>query len=91
MELIAYGHKLFYYYSKKVGEVVFLINDYNNLSVLPIEIKSGKDQNNFRAIPKLVAENGNYKIPYGYVFENKNVFELNDNLIILPIYLIMFL
>lgn len=91
MELIAHGHKLFYFDSKKVGEVDFLINDYDNLSVLPIEIKSGKDQNNFRAIPKLVAENGNYKIPYGYVFGNKNVFELKDNLIILPIYLIMFL
>lgn len=91
MELIAHGHKLFYFDSKKVGEVDFLINDYDNLSVLPIEIKSGKDQNNFRAIPKLVAENGNYKIPYGYVFGNKNVFELKDNLIILPIYFIMFL
>lgn len=91
MELIAHGHKLFYFDSKKVGEVDFLINDYNNLSVLPIEIKSGKDQNNFRAIPKLVLPNGNYKIPYGYVFGNKNVFELKDNLIILPIYLIMFL
>lgn len=91
MELIAHGHKLFYFDSKKVGEVDFLINDYDNLSVLPIEIKSGKDQNNFRAIPKLVSENGNYKIPYGYVFGNKNVFELKDNLIILPIYLIMFL
>ena len=91
MELIAHGHKLFYFDSKKVGEVDFLINDYDNLSVLPIEIKLGKDQNNFRAIPKLVSENGNYKIPYGYVFGNKNVFELKDNLIILPIYLIMFL
>ncbi|MGM9971956.1 MAG: ATP-binding protein [Anaeroplasmataceae bacterium] len=91
MELIAHGHKLFYFDSKKVGEVDFLINDHNNLDVLPIEIKSGKDQNNFRAIPKLVASNGNYKLSYGYVFGNKNVVEMKDKLIILPIYFIMFI
>ena len=91
MELIAHGHKLFYFDSKKVGEVDFLINDYNDLSILPIEIKSGNDQNNFRAIPKLVDKNGNYKMPYGYVFGNKNIIEEKNNLIIMPIYLIMFL
>lgn len=91
MELVAHGHKLFYFDSKKVGEVDFLINDYDNLNVLPIEITSGKDQNNFRAIPKLVAKDGNYKLPYGYVFGNKNMCEIKDNLIFLPIYLIMFL
>ena len=91
MELVAHGHTLFYFDSKKIGEVDFLINDYDNLNVLPIEIKSGKDQNNFRAIPKLVSSTGNYKIPYGYVLGNKNVVEVKDNLIILPIYLIMFI
>lgn len=90
MELIAHGHKLFYFDSKKVGEVDFLINDYDNLNILPIEIKSGNDQNNFRAIPKLVSMDGNYKLPLGYVFGNKNIFEIKDNLIIMPIYLIMF-
>ena len=39
------GHKLFYFDSKKVGEVTFLINGYDNLSVKPIEIKSGNDKN----------------------------------------------
>lgn len=90
-ELMAHGHKLFYFDSKKVGEVDFLINDYDNLSVLPIEIKSGKDQNNFRAIPKLVSSDGNYHLPFGYVFGNKNVVEKKDNLVIMPVYLIMFL
>ena len=56
MELSAHGHDLYYFDSKKVGEVDFLINDYENTSILPIEIKSGNDQNNFRAIPKLVKE-----------------------------------
>ncbi len=91
MELKAHGHDLYYFDSKKTGEVDFLINDYSSLNVLPIEIKSGKDQNNFRAIPKLVDQKGNYKIPFGYVFGNKNIFEIKDNLIILPIYMIMFI
>ena len=91
MELIAHGHELYYFDSKKVGEVDFLINDYDNLSILPIEIKSGKDQTNFRAIPKLVDPDGNYKIPLGFVFGNKNVVKKENNLITLPIYLIMFL
>ena len=91
MELTAHGHKLFYFDSKKVGEVDFLINDHDNLNILPIEIKSGNDQNNFRAIPKLVSPNGNYKLPYGYIFGNKNMMEIKDNLIVLPIYMIMFI
>jgi uncharacterized protein len=42
-ELKAHGHKLFYYDNKTNGEVDFLIDDYQNLSVAPLEIKSGKD------------------------------------------------
>lgn len=91
MELAAHGHDLYYFDSKKVGEVDFLINDYENLSVVPIEIKSGNDQYNFRAIPKLVDKNGKYKLPFGYVFGNQNIFKVENNLIILPIYLIMFI
>lgn len=91
MELIAHGHEMFYFDSKKVGEVDFLINDYDNLSVLPIEIKSGKNQNNFRAIPKLVDKNENYKLPFGYVFGNKNIIKKENDLITMPIYMVMFL
>ena len=90
MELIAHGHTPFYFDSKKVGEVDYLINDYNSLNVVPIEIKSGNNQNNFRAIPKLVSNDGNYKLPFGYVFGNKNIMKKEDNLIFMPIYLIMF-
>ena len=85
------GHKLFYFDSKKVGEVTFLINGYDNLSVKPIEIKSGNDKNNFRAIPKLVNPNDNYKLSYGYLLSNKNIVEEKENFIILPIYMIMFI
>lgn len=91
MELVAHGHKVFYFDSKKVGEVEFLINDYDNLSILPIEIKSGKDNYEFRALPKLIDKDGNYKLLKGYVFTNKNIVKKEDNLYIFPIYLIMFI
>ena len=90
MELIAHGHELFYFDSKKVGEVDFLINDYDNLSILPIEIKSGKDTYEFRAIPKLVNKDGNYKLKKGYIFTNKNICINENDLYTYPIYMIMF-
>ncbi len=90
MELSAHGHALYYFDSKKVGEVDFLINDYATLAVLPLEIKSGNDQNNFRAIPKLVAPDGAYKLRRGYIFGNKNMATSKGNLDVLPIYSIMF-
>lgn len=91
MELIAHGHKLFYFDSKKVGEIDFLINDYNSLSVIPIEIKSGNDQNNFRALPKLINPDVGYKLSKGYLFGNKNIIQNKDNIVTLPVYMIMFL
>lgn len=42
-ELSAHGFKFYYYDNKKKGEVDFLIDGYDNLAVLPLEIKSGKD------------------------------------------------
>ena len=91
MELKAHGHDLFYFDSKKTGEVDFLVNDYEGLSVLPIEVKSGSDQGNFRAIPKLVDSEGGYKLPKGYVLGNRNTMARAGNLITLPIYMAMFL
>ena len=41
-ELHAHGCELHYYDNKQRGEVDFLIDDYDSLSVLPIEVKSGK-------------------------------------------------
>ena len=91
MELIAHGHEIYYFDSKKVGEVDFLINDYDNLSILPIEIKSGKNVYEYRAIPKLVNKSGNYKLSKGYVLTNNNVCCKNDDLYIFPIYMLMFI
>ena len=43
MELIAHGYELFYYDNRNKGEVDYLIDDYDSLSAVPIEVKSGKD------------------------------------------------
>ena len=88
-ELAAHGKKLFYYDNKKKGEVDFLLNDYEQANIYAIEVKSGKDQNNYRAIPKLVKDP--YNISKGFILANKNLVEENDNLITLPIYMIMFI
>ena len=90
-ELIAHGHQLFYFDSKKVGEVDFLINDYNDLSISAIEIKSGRKGYNFRALPKLVDQDGNYKLKKGYIFSNNITIKQEKNIIYYPIYLIMFI
>lgn len=90
-ELKAHGHDLYYFDSKKVGEVDFIINDYDNLTVLPIEIKSGNNMPTYKAIPKLIDETGNYKMKIGYVFGNKNIVKVENNLVTLPIYMIMFM
>ena len=42
-ELIAHGYNLFYYDNKDKSEVDYIIDDYQNLSTLPIIVKSGKD------------------------------------------------
>ncbi len=90
MELTAHNHELYYFDSKKVGEVDFLINDYDNVSILPIEIKSGAYGYQFRALPKLIDKNGNYKLNKGYIFTNNNIVKKENDIYTFPIYLIMF-
>ena len=89
-ELSAHSHELFYYDRRKVGEVDFLINDYENLSITPIEVKSGRDVINFKALPKLL-NNINYKIEKAYVLSNNKDIKIDNNIIYLPIYFVMFL
>ena len=89
-ELKCHGHDLYYYDRKKVGEVNYLIDDYNSLNVLPVEIKSGKDYKNFRALPKLLSDQ-NYKMSKGYVFSNKREIIEEGKIKYFPIYFIMFI
>ncbi len=90
-ELKAHGHNLFYYDNKTKGEVDFLLNDYENLSVLPIEIKSGKDYRVHSALDAFLS-NPDYKIKRGVVLSNeRNVYTDDRGITYLPIYYVMFL
>lgn len=89
-ELKAHNHELYYYDRKKVGEVDYLIDDYDSLNVLPIEIKSGKDYKNFRALPKIIMDS-NYKMEKGCVLSNEREIKKKDKITFYPIYFIMFL
>ncbi|MCI5939612.1 MAG: AAA family ATPase [Acholeplasmataceae bacterium] len=88
-ELKAHGYNLFYYDNKGNGEVDFLIDDYDNLSVLPLEIKSGKDYTIHSAIDKFLL-NKDYNVKKGFVLSNEREIFEKDNIIYLPIYMIMF-
>ena len=89
-ELQAHGHPLFYYDNKQKGEVDFLIDDYDNLTVLPIEVKSGKDYSTHRALDRFIA-NTDYRVQQAIVLTNDGTSRTEGNTSYLPIYYIMFL
>lgn len=89
-ELKAHGHKLFYYDRRKVGEVDYLIDDYDTLSVLPLEIKSGRGEYDFSALKKLM-DIKDSNIKKGYVLSNKKEVGEKDDIYYMPIYFVMFL
>ena len=85
-ELKAHGFDLYYFNSKKQGELDFLIEQHG--TVLPIEIKSGKDYTKHAALNNVLNNEG-YAIPKAYVFHNGNVSQ-KDKVIYYPIYMLMF-
>lgn len=89
-ELMAHGHRLFYYDNKQKGEVDFLIDDYDNLTVLPIEVKSGKDYSIHRALDRFIA-NPDYRVQSALVLSNEGDAHTENATTYLPIYYIMFL
>lgn len=86
-ELKAHGFKLYYYNSKRFGELDFVI-EYNG-RVLPIEVKSGKNYQRHSALNN-VMEISNYSIDEAFILSNYNV-EVKGNLLYLPIYMLMFI
>lgn len=86
-ELYAHGFDLYYFNSKKQGELDFVIE--KSGSVLPIEVKSGKDYHRHNALSNVMG-NPDYSIPQAYVFSNENVRQA-DKVVYLPIYMAMFL
>ena len=89
-ELAAHGFSLFYYDNRKNGEVDYLIDDYESLSVLPIEVKSGRDYTIHSALNKLLS-NTDYHIKSAIVVSNERIVRQVGNVKYLPIYYIMFL
>ena len=88
-ELIAHGHKLFYYDNRSKGEVDYLIDDYDSLSAVPIEVKSGKDYTVHSALNTFV-QNEDYHIKKAFVVSNERKVTQKGKITYIPIYYIMF-
>ncbi|GAA0638695.1 ATP-binding protein [Bifidobacterium pullorum] len=85
-ELTAHGFDdLYYYNSKKLGELDFLIQDRND-NVIPLEIKSGKGYKRHRALHNVLAAD-TYHIQQGYVLGPDNV-SVSGRVTYLPIYMV---
>ena len=90
-ELHAHGCPLFYYDNKKLGEVDFIIDDYSNLSVLPIEVKSGKDYYVHSALDKFIT-NKDYSVKDAIVLSNQREIKTDKNgVTYMPVYYSMFI
>ena len=86
-ELNAHGFNLYYFNSKKQGELDFVIE--KNGHTLPIEVKSGKDYQRHNALNNVMG-NADYEIPQALVFCNENV-SIDNNVCYVPIYMVCFL
>lgn len=89
-ELCAHGFDLRYYDNRKKGEVDYIVDDYDALSLLPIEVKSGKDYQVHSALNALVS-NEEYRIQKAVVFSNTREITTKGKIYYLPIYFVMFL
>lgn len=89
-ELKAHGHKLYYYDNRQKGEVDFLIDNNALLSVMPVEVKSGKDYTVHSALTRLL-ENPEYNICSGVVLSNEREVRTTGKVRYLPVYYVMFL
>ena len=88
-ELAAHKHKLFYYDNRNKGEVDYLIDDYESLSAVPIEVKSGKNYTVHSALNSFV-QNEDYHIKKAFVISNERSVKTIGKITYLPIYYVMF-
>ena len=86
-ELSSHGFDLYYFNSKKQGEVDFLIEKSGN--ALPIEVKSGKTYQRHNALSNVMAD-PSYGIHEALVLSGANV-SVSGYVKYIPIYLLMFL
>ena len=85
-ELTAHQFDLYYYNSKKNGEIDFMIE--HNGALLPIEVKSGKDYIRHVSMTHLLT-NEHYGIAKGIILQNENI-AIKDKAVYLPVYMTMF-
>ena len=88
-ELHAHGFTLHYYDNKQKGEVDYLIDDYEHLTVLPIEVKSGKDYTVHSALNNLM-NTPDYHIQKAVVLSNEREISVKNGVTYLPVYYCMF-
>jgi predicted AAA+ superfamily ATPase len=86
-ELTAHQFDLYYYNSKKNGEVDFMIE--HNGALLPIEVKSGKNYIRHVSMTHLLA-NEQYGIAKGFILQNENI-SVKGKAAYLPVYMTMFI
>ena len=86
-ELNTHGFPMYFYNSHKNGELDFVIEQ--AMTVVPIEVKSGKDYYVHSAISK-VCDNREYGVQTAYVLANCNISQ-QGKLVYLPVYLSAFI
>lgn len=89
-QLKANGHRLFYYDNRKKGEVDFLIDDYSNTSILPVEVKSGKDYSIHSALNNLLST-PDYHVHSAIVLSNDREVRQEGQVTYMPVYYALFL
>jgi len=86
-ELRSHDMELFYFNSKRQGELDFVVEI--DGTVVPIEVKSGKSYERHRALSNVMSCDL-YDLPYAYVLCNDNV-NTQDKVIYMPVYMAMFI
>ena len=87
-ELKAHGHDLFYYDNAKKGEVDFLVDNSAEMSVLPVEVKSGKDYTVHSALDRFLDEK-EYNVRTGIVLYNEREVYAKGKVTYMPVYYVM--
>lgn len=86
-ELHAHGWQLYYFNSKRQGEVDFLLEQ--DAEIIPLEIKSGKDYHRHVALNNIL-KTPEYNISKAIVLSNSNL-KVVGPIIYAPIYMTMFI
>lgn len=88
-ELIAHGYTLYYYDSKKNGEVDFLVDNFDTLSTVPVEVKSGKDSKSHASLDKFIKV-PDFNIKNAFVLDNEREVRRDGVITYIPIYYAIF-